>query len=202
MVAYAAGVANLVWAPRTHDAECCLDCDGSASGSGALVRYDGIMEFIRASQSILSSIFVAALGITGGACGGSTGGEPLVSGAVSGSYDGANFEMKYGFATKRNASYLIALGSKAIDCSTVNAPDPPAGDAAAIAVATLDVGEYANVQVQLYHNVTSFSGAGSNAGHLTIAQSATTVAGTIAYSDMISSKSYALNGTFEVMVCP
>ena len=68
MVAYAARVANLVWAPRTHDAECCLDCDGSASGSGALVRYDGIMEFIRASQSILSSIFVAALGITGGHC--------------------------------------------------------------------------------------------------------------------------------------
>lgn len=160
------------------------------------------MGSIHWSKSILWSALVVALGVAGAACGSSSSGEPLVAGAVSGSYDGANFTMGYGFAVKHNAAYLIAFGSSAIDCSTVNAPDPPSGDTAAISTATLAAGSYPNVFVQLYHNITAFTGTGSNAGQLTIAQSATTVAGTISYSDTISNKSYALNGSFEVMVCP
>lgn len=121
---------------------------------------------------------------------------------MSGSYDGSNFTMHYGFAIQRNAAYLIALGSREIDCSSVNASEPPSGDSAAIPVASLAVGTYSNVLVQLYHNISGFTGTGSNRGQLAITQSSTTVAGTIAYNDTISSKSYALNGAFEVIVCP
>lgn len=160
------------------------------------------MGSFRASHSKVGSVVAAVLVSAAAACGGSPDGEPLVSGDVSGSYEGSNFTMHYGFAIPHGTSYLIALGSKAIDCSSVKASDPPAGDSAAIATSTLAAGMYSNVLVQLYHNVSGFSGTGSNSGQLTIAQSATTVAGTIAYSDTISNKSYALNGTFEVIVCP
>lgn len=160
------------------------------------------MGSIHLSQSKLWPVLVAVLGASGGACGGSSSGEPLVSGEVSGSYDGASFTMNYGFAIEHNAAYLIALGSSSINCSTIDAPDPPSGDTAAVSASTLAPGSYPNVPVQLYHNITAFTGTGSNAGQLTITQRAPTVVGTIAYSDTISNKSYALNGTFEVIMCP
>ena len=97
-------------------------------------------------MKIYKMMILASVSAAG--CGGSTiSGEPLVSGSVTGSYDGSTYTIKYGLATQRNAGFLILLGSDPIDCGTPTAADPPNGDSAAISLPALDVKSYGNVGV-------------------------------------------------------
>ena len=140
------------------------------------------------------------------ACGGSgASGEPLIAGALTGDYQGTAFTPAFGFALERTAgvSYLIAVGTDPIHCGTAEQSDPPAGNFAAIALTSLDVGTYSNVIVEVFTNVGGFAGSGSNAGSVEItASTAESVAGTVTYADTIESRSYGLSGSFEVVRCP
>jgi hypothetical protein len=150
-------------------------------------------------HQMMMVVLVAAMG-----CGtNAVTGEPLISGSVAGSYDGATYTIKYGLVAPHNTSFLIALGSEPINCSTLTANDPPAGDTGVMSLPALDVKAYGSVGVQLFHNINAFTGVGSNTGSVTITSSSSaSIAGTISYSDTISMKMYSLNGTFEVVRCP
>jgi len=137
------------------------------------------------------------------ACGGDDGGDPLLSGSVSGSYDGDAFDVAYGFATPYQGQILIALGDSNLHCGSQDAPNPPGGRSAAISVPMLEVGSYTSVFVQMFNNVGSFEGVGANSGSVELtAVSAESVSGSVSfdYTDD-QSRSFTLSGTFEVINC-
>lgn len=130
--------------------------------------------------------------------------DPIVSGTVSGSYDGADFVAVNGFVTMRSSgTYVIGFGTGPIGCGSEDMSRPPPGYSAAVSLASLSVGTYSNTFVNLIANVNGFEGAGSNDGTLTVtAVGADTLSGTISYSYTDSGgATYALSGTFEVVLC-
>lgn len=135
-------------------------------------------------------------------CGTSPAGEPLISGSVTGSYETGSFDVKFGLAAAHGSGFVVLLSSQAINCDTVTATEPPPGEGAVIALPSLDVNQYSNVDVELIRNLGSFMGTGSNTGSVQITASSTaSVAGTVAYADTIQGKAYAVNGSFEVIRC-
>ncbi|MEW5737611.1 MAG: hypothetical protein AB1938_01730 [Myxococcota bacterium] len=128
---------------------------------------------------------------------------PLLSGSVTGNYEGTTFTATNGLAADREGkSSVILLGTGNLNCASVTASEPPSGNNGLISVASLMVGDYSNVSVQVMKNDGSWQSSGSNAGTLKITAADTAkVAGTITYSDDISGRPMALNGTFEVTRC-
>lgn len=131
-------------------------------------------------------------------------GLPLVASTVTGTYAGDDFVAVNGFLVMEQGRYLIGLGDGPLTCASATAPAPPAGTNAGISLTTLDPGSYSGVFVNLYHNVGSFSGHGSNSGTVTItASTAASVTATVDWSDTDSDgKTYRLSGGFEVSRCP
>ncbi|MBL8623405.1 MAG: hypothetical protein JNK64_18980 [Myxococcales bacterium] len=131
-------------------------------------------------------------------------GLPLVASTVTGTYAGDDFVAVNGFVVMDQGRYLIGLGDGPLTCASATAPAPPAGTNAGISLATLDPGSYGSVFVNLYRNVGSFSGHGSNSGTVTItASTATSVTATVDWSDTdTDGKMYRLSGGFEVSRCP
>jgi hypothetical protein len=151
---------------------------------------------MRIHASLLLALFATA------GCGTSPAGEPLISGAVNGTYETSTFDVKYGVAAAYGSGFVILLSSDAINCDSVTANEPPAGQGAVVSLPALDVGQYGNVEVEVIQNLGSFMGTGSNSGSVQITASSTaSIAGTVAYSATIDGKSYAVNGTFEVTRC-
>jgi hypothetical protein len=159
---------------------------------------------MRRPASLFASVLTLASAACGGGGRGAPAGEPVISSTVKGAYDTAPFTIKFGFVTLRPAgNYIIALGSETLDCASLDAPAPPHGDSASLSLASVDVGVYSGIQVQLFHNIGAFTSVASNTGAIGITLSSpTSVGGTVAYTDTISGKSYALNGSFEVVRCP
>jgi hypothetical protein len=146
-------------------------------------------------------IHVLAL-LAAAGCGTSSPSEPLISGGVTGTYETSTFDIKYGVASAYQSGFVILLSSQSINCDSVTASEPPAGQGAVLSAPSLDVGQYSNLEVELIQNLGSFMGTGSNKGSLEItASSVASIAGTIAYSDTIDGESYAVNGSFEVTRC-
>ena len=136
------------------------------------------------------------------ACSSSPAGEPLISGAVTGTYETGSFDIKFGVASAYHTGFVILLSSQSLNCDTVTASSPPAGEGAVLSLPALDVNSYSNVDVELIHNLGSFMGVASNTGSVQItASSAASVAGQVTYADTIDGKSYAVNGPFEVIRC-
>jgi hypothetical protein len=136
------------------------------------------------------------------ACGTSPAGEPLISGSATGTYETSTFDIGYGVAAAHGSGFVILLSSQSINCDTVTASEPPTGEGAVISMSSLDIGQYGNVEVEVIHNLGSFMGTGSNRGSVEItASSAASIAGTVAYADMIDGNPYAINGSFEVTRC-
>ncbi|MCC6337685.1 MAG: hypothetical protein IT380_27295 [Myxococcales bacterium] len=148
-------------------------------------------------RSLLCS-HLALLGCGGGAA------TPLISGMVTGNYEGTMFTATNGFAAEREGkSSIIVLGTGNLNCASATAADPPMGNNGLISVASLTPGDFSNVSVQVMKNDGNWESSGSNKGTLKItAADAAKVAGTITYSDDISGRAMALNGTFEVTRCP
>jgi hypothetical protein len=140
------------------------------------------------------------------ACGGGEAGEPLVSTTLTGQFKGQPFTPMFGVATVYQGSNVIALGDGAINCGSAQQNDPPMGTSATFSVPALEVGTYSPVFVELYrYQARSLDGYGSSDGTVMLtAVSATSVAGTIAYSytDTSTGDVYDLSGSFEVSRCP
>jgi hypothetical protein len=135
-------------------------------------------------------------------CGTSPAGEPLISGSTAGSYEGDSFDIKFGVAAPHGSGFVILLSSQSINCDSVTASEPPAGEGAVIGLPALDVNQYGSVDVELIKNLGSFMGTGSNTGSVQLtASTAASVAGMVTYSDTIQGKAYAINGSFEVTHC-
>jgi hypothetical protein len=156
-------------------------------------------------QRPLLAVTLAML-LAGTACGGGTAGEPLVSTTLTGQFDGQSFKPAFGVATVYQGSNLIALGDGPLDCASAQQNDPPMGTTATFSVPTLEVGTYSSVFVDLVqYEARNLDGVGSSdATVMLTAASATSVAGTIAYSytDSSTGGSYSLSGSFEVSRCP
>lgn len=137
------------------------------------------------------------------ACGGGVSAEPLLSGSVTGSYEGSAFTAVNGFATVSNGTPVILMGTGNLGCGSEEANSPPRGLNAAIGAPQLAVGTYENVVVQLYSNVGRFESTGSNQGTLVITSvTDESVAGEITYSYTSDDEdTYTLMGTFEVVHC-
>ncbi len=139
------------------------------------------------------------------ACGGDGDSDntPLISGTVTGTYDGDTFTIRNGVLGKTSGgSNVVILGTDNMSCASPKAPSPPEGNFASIAVATLEVGTYGSVLVQVYENHGDFSGAGTSSGSLTISDlTETTMAGSISFSATVDGTALALNGDFEVERC-
>ena len=151
--------------------------------------------------AVAALIAVASCGGGGGAGGP---GDPLVSGSLTGEYKNQAFVPAFGFATIYQGSNLIGLGDGPLNCASPQRSDPPSGTNGLFTMTALDVGSYGQVFVQILQNKGNFEGIGSNTGSVTItAVSATSVAGTIAYSYTdAASLNYGLSGSFEVARCP
>jgi len=136
------------------------------------------------------------------ACGGADG-EPLLSGSFTGDWNGETFTAINGFAALYNDAPWIGIGDGPIHCGTESSPTPPDGDNVVIYPPAFDVGDYANVLVQLHHNVGDYEGYGTNQGTLTItAASDASIAGTLDYlATDTSGRHFAASGTFEVVRC-
>ncbi|GMU62592.1 MAG: hypothetical protein AMXMBFR34_43550 [Myxococcaceae bacterium] len=128
----------------------------------------------------------------------------MVSGSVTGNCEGTMFTATNGFAADREGkSSVILLGTGNLNCASVTASDPPTGNNGLISVASLMAGDYSSVSVQVMKSDGNWESSGSNKGTLKITAADTAkVAGTITYSDDISGRAMALNGTFEVTRCP
>ncbi len=152
---------------------------------------------------VLGGLAALLLGLC--ACGGGDdeSGEPLISGSMTGEWDGSSFTPANGFATVYNAVNLIGVGDGPIHCGSVDDRDPPSGDSAAIAVPAFEIGDYANVLIELYHNVDQFEGYGTNAGSVTIDDvTDASIAGSVSYDTTDDDgRHFALSGTFEVVRC-
>lgn len=152
---------------------------------------------------VLRAALIAAL-CSLAACGGEQEHEPLISGDVTGSFEGTSFTIAEGVAAVVDSNHVIALGTDAINCGTPTQPTPPSGYFASIALPSFDEGVYGSVFVTVYENHGDFSGHGSNSGSVEIsAVDATSLSGTVAFSYTASDtgESYSLDGTFDVVVC-
>jgi hypothetical protein len=140
------------------------------------------------------------------ACGGGSAGEPLVSSTLTGQFNGQSFNPAFGLATVYQGANLIALGDGALNCASTQQNDPPMGTTATFSVPTLDVGTYSSIFVEMdQYEGRNLDGVGSgDATVMLTAVSATSVAGTIAYSytDSSTASTYGLSGSFEVSRCP
>jgi len=156
-------------------------------------------------QRPLLIVTVATL-LAGTACGGGSAGEPLVSTTLTGQFNGQSFTPAFGVATVYQGSNMIALGDGALNCASTQQNDPPMGTTATFSVPMLEVGTYSSVFVDLVqYEAQNLDGVGSNdATVMLTAVSATSVAGTIAYSytDSSTDGTYSLSGSFEVSRCP
>jgi hypothetical protein len=137
------------------------------------------------------------------ACGGNDGdGSALLSGSVTGSFEGTAFVVQSGVLGKTNGNDVVALGTDGIDCASITASDPPKGHFASVFPHSLTVGSQSGLVVTVYSNVDSFHGTGSSAGTLNItAIDEDSITADIAYTDTVNGKTYALNGTFQVERC-
>ena len=133
-------------------------------------------------------------------------GEPLVSSTLTGQFNGQSFQPAFGVATVYQGSNLIALGDGALNCASTQQNDPPMGTTATFSVPTLDVGTYPSIFLEMdQYEARNLDGVGSNdATVMLTAVSATSVAGTVAYSytDSSTGGTYSLSGSFEVSRCP
>jgi hypothetical protein len=152
-------------------------------------------------------LFAAMLltSLAAAACAGESG-EPLLSGTLSGQFRGQSFTPTSGVATVYQGSNMIALGDGPINCSSTQQNDPPMGTTATFSVPALDVATYSSIFVDMIrYSARNFDGVGSTDGTVTLtAVSATSVAGTIAYSytDSTDQQTYGISGSFEVKRCP
>jgi len=129
--------------------------------------------------------------------------EPLISGDVTGNFEGTIFAVAEGVADEVDGSAVILLGTDAIHCDSAELLRPPKGYFAAISPPSFEVGGYGGVRVVVYANDGSLNGAGDDGGTIEItASDASSVAGSVEYSYLDSDANrYALNGTFEVVRC-
>ena len=149
---------------------------------------------------------MAATLLAATACGGGSAGEPLVSSTLTGQFNGQSFKPAFGVATVDQGSNVIALADGALTCASPQQNDPPMGTTAEFSVPALDVGSYSSVFVNMIqYEARNLDGVGSSdATVMLTAASATSVAGTIAYSytDSSTGGTYSLSGSFEVSRCP
>lgn len=130
-------------------------------------------------------------------------GEPLLSGSLSGDYDGAGFTPANGFATVLDQTPLIALGDGPIRCGTEDDNDPPSGTNAALSIPMFEAGDYTSVLVLIYQNVDEFEGTGSNVGSVSLTSvSEESIAGSVEYEYTDDQdRHFSLSGTFDVVRC-
>lgn len=149
------------------------------------------------AAAVLGAVVAASCG------GGGAPGEPLVSGSLTGDYKGQPFTPMFGFSTVYQGAQLLGVGDGALNCASPLQNDPPPGTSALFTVPALEVGTYSSQHVQIYRNVGSFEGTGSNMGTIEItAVNPTTVAGSVSYSYTDDEgQHYGLSGTFEVIRC-
>lgn len=141
-----------------------------------------------------------------GACGSSStpAGDPILSGSVTGSYDGHPFTATYGFATVYKNVPLIGFADAAVHCGSEAMPNPPTGSGVIASPDVIAVGSYTTASVEIYRNVGGFNAVESNGDLEITAVDAMTVAGSISYTytDSTDGKMYSASGTFEVTHCP
>ena len=151
---------------------------------------------IRMATTMLACGLLALVG-----CGGDDG-EALVSGSLTGEYEGHAFTPGYGFATLYRDSGLIALGDGDIHCGSESDSEPPKGTNAIFSV-PLEAGIHSGVSVELIQNISDYHAVGTNTGTVTITTvTDQTVAGSVAfdYTDT-EARHFAVNGDFEVLHC-
>ena len=136
------------------------------------------------------------------ACG--SGGEALLSGTVTGSYDGEAFTVDHGFAVLHDGEPLIGLSDSDVGCGTHDDNDPPGGHTGVFSVPSFTAGTYGNVLVQLVHyEGGDFESVGSNSATVVLtAVTETSVSGTVSWSYTDGEgRVFNLTGTFEVVRC-
>ena len=138
------------------------------------------------------------------ACGSEEDHEPVLSGQVTGSFEGTSFTIAEGVATVVESNNVVALGTDAINCGTPAQQNPPSGYFASIVLPSFEPGIYGSVFITVYENNGSFSGHGSNSGSVEIGDfDATSVLGIVDFShtDSDTGEVYTLDGTFHVVLC-
>src|SRR6476661_1463189 len=90
-------------------------------------------------------------------------GDPLVSGSVTGSYDGNTFTPGYGFATlDMMGNPLIGIAEAKVHCGTEKQANPPPGSGIIISLSSFAPGSYPDAFVTVYRNAGNFNALGSN----------------------------------------
>jgi hypothetical protein len=140
-----------------------------------------------------------------GACSSSSSpaGDPLISGAITASYDGHPFTPTFGFATLYQGFALVGFGDSAVHCGSEKPSNPPAGSGVIASFASLDVGSYPSTPFEIFRNDGHFNAVESPGDLEITAVTPDSVSGSIAYAYTDSANSmYSASGTFEVLHCP
>jgi hypothetical protein len=154
-------------------------------------------------RSFVAGAGALALVLVFTGCGGDDAGEPLIAGDLEASYDGDAFTPAFGFATLLDGGAFIALGDGDVRCGSEQENEPPSGHTIAFGVEAFEVGSYSSVFVQMFDNVGSFEGVGSNTGTVELtAVSDTSIAGSLDFSFTDDEgRTFSASGTFEVLHC-
>jgi hypothetical protein len=154
-------------------------------------------------RPLLAAMLLTSLAAA--ACGGESG-EPLLSTTLTGQFRGQAFTPTSGVAIVYQGRNMIALGDGPINCGSAQQNDPPMGTTATFEVPAFDAGTYSSIFVDMIrYSARNFDGVGSTDGTVMLtAASATSVAGSIAYSytDSTDQQTYGISGSFEVKRCP
>lgn len=148
-----------------------------------------------------SSFVVLVLVLTG--CG-SPPPEQLLGGSASGSYDGSEFTAENGIAVQSGQSFMILLGDGNLYCGAEDSTDPPVGHNVAIRPPAFEVGSYGSVLVNMYQNVSSFEGVGTNTGSVTLSEVTDEfISGEVSFSYTDDEgRDFSFSGSFDVVRCP
>lgn len=152
-----------------------------------------------------TALLALSLLLSAGACGGGADPEPLISGSLTGDFQGSAFTPVNGFVeiyeVDGASSPVFGLGDGNLHCGSIYENEPPSGTNAIFSV-PLSAGSYSSVLIEIIQNHGNYEGHGSNSGSVTITSvTADSVAGSVSYADTIDGMTYGINGTFEVVHC-
>lgn len=128
----------------------------------------------------------------------------MISGSVTGSYDGNTFTPGYGFATlDMMGNPLIGIAEAKVHCGSEKMANPPPGSGIIISVSSFAPGSYPDAFVTVYRNANNNFNALGSMGDVTLTAGGATIAGTLTFNSTDPSTGVVAtaSGSFEVTNC-
>jgi hypothetical protein len=138
------------------------------------------------------------------ACGNGSGssGDPLLSGTISGSFEGDDFTPSFGFATLYEGAPLIGLAEDDVHCGSESMNAPPRGNGVILSSFAFEVGSH-DAFVQVFRSAGGDYASHGSSGIIEItAITDESIAGTVDFDSAGDGDlTYSAHGDFQVVNC-